>query len=269
MKPKKLAVVGGGQMGRALVGGLLAGKVLSADQVCLVEPSADSQAWWSDQYPDIEQTDLDSAVSASQAVLLAVKPHVLPQVTAHADGLWQGRLFISIAAGVSLDQLRSWIGQQRVIRVMPNTPSLVGQGASAYCCGNDVTPDDRIWIQELLECVGIAIEVDEAQMDAVTGLSGSGPAYVCMMIEAMADGGVLAGLPRATAMKLATQTVLGSAMMIAETKRHPGELKDAVASPGGTTIAAIAVLEQNGFRGAVVQAVAAAAQRSRQLGGSE
>ena len=120
-----------------------------------------------------------------------------------------------------------------------------------------------------MQCVGIAIEIDEAQMDAVTGLSGSGPAYVCMMIEAMADGGVLAGLPRATAMKLATQTVLGSAMMIAETKRHPGELKDAVASPGGTTIAAIAVLEQNGFRGAVVQAVAAAAQRSRQLGGSE
>jgi pyrroline-5-carboxylate reductase len=121
----------------------------------------------------------------------------------------------------------------------------------------------------MLDSVGLAVEVDETQMDAVTGLSGSGPAYVCMMIEAMADGGVLAGLPRPLAMQLATQTVLGTAKMIAETKQHPGQLKDAVASPGGTTIAAISVLEQNGVRGALVEAVAASARRSRELGGNK
>ncbi len=269
MKPKKLAVVGGGQMGRALVGGLIAGKVLTADQICLVEPAADSQAWWHEQHPQIEQAELGAAVDASEAVLLAVKPNVLPQVTAQSDRTWQGKLIISIAAGVSLDQLQAWIGPERLVRVMPNTPSLVGQGASAYCCNSEVTAADREWIQEALQCVGMAIEIDESQMDAVTGLSGSGPAYVCMMIEAMADGGVLAGLPRGMALALATQTVLGTAKMIAETKRHPAELKDAVASPGGTTIAAIAMLEQNGFRGALVQAIAAAAKRSRQLGGNE
>ena len=269
MKQKKLAVVGGGQMGRALVGGLLAGKVLTAEQICLVEPAAESRTWWQEQHPQVETAELDVAVAASDAVLLAVKPNILPLVTAHADKSWQAKLIISIAAGISLDQLREWIGSERVVRVMPNTPSLIGQGASAYCCHGEVTQADRLWIQETLQCVGMAIEVEESQMDAVTGLSGSGPAYVCMMIEAMADGGVLAGLPRGVALALATQTVLGTAKMIAETKRHPAELRDAVASPGGTTIAAIATLEQNGFRGALVQAVAAAAKRSRQLGGND
>lgn len=266
MKPKKLAVIGGGQMGRALVGGLIAGQVVEAEQICLVEPAVESQAWWQATHPQVEQAELAAAVAASEAVLLAVKPNVLQSVTAQTDGFWRGKLIISIAAGVTLDKLRGWLGHQRLVRVMPNTPSLVGQGASAYCCDDAVTPEDRKWIQEVLQCVGMAVEIEESQMDAVTGLSGSGPAYVCMMIEALADGGVLAGLPRAMAMSLATQTVLGTAKMIADTKRHPGELKDAVASPGGTTIAAIAVLEQNGFRGALVQAVAAAANRSRQLG---
>ena len=148
---------------------------------------------------------------------------------------------------------------------MPNTPSLVRAGASAFCCEHEVTPDDKAWIESMLGSVGLTIEVAESQMDAVTGLSGSGPAYVCMVIEALADGGVQEGLPRKMAMQLATQTVFGTAKMIAETKRHPGELKDAVASPGGTTIAAIAVLEQNGLRGALAQAVSASAARSREL----
>lgn len=166
-------------------------------------------------------------------------------------------------------QLQGWIEHSRVVRVMPNTPSLVGAGASAFCCGDDVSEDDKAWIESMLGSVGLAVEVDESQMDAVTGLSGSGPAYVCMMIEALADGGVQEGLSRPLAMQLATQTVLGTAKMIAETKRHPGELKDAVASPGGTTIAAIAVLEQNGVRGALAQAVSASARRSRELGSKD
>ncbi len=269
MKVKKLAVIGGGQMGRALVGGMIASEVIKAGDLWLVEPEPACQAWWREQYPEIEQSDPASAVSASDAVLLAVKPNVVPRVAGAISSQSQGRLVVSIAAGVSLQKLCGWVGHQRVVRVMPNTPSLVRQGASAFCCATEVTPDDRDWIARLLGCVGLAIEIEESQMDAVTGLSGSGPAYVCMMIEAMADGGVLAGLPRSVAMQLATQTVLGTAQMIATTGRHPGELKDAVASPGGTTIAAIATLEQNGVRGALIQAVDASAKRSRQLGGNE
>ncbi len=266
MSETKLAVVGGGQMGRALVGGMLASNVLSIAQLRLVEPSEASQTWWIENYPGIEIGDLSSAVSTSDAVLMAVKPNLIPTIARQKDQFWSGKLVVSIAAGVGLESLCRWIGHKRVVRVMPNTPSLVGEGASAFCCGSEVTQDDRAWIQSMLDSVGLAVEVDEGQMDAVTGLSGSGPAYVCMMIEAMADGGVLAGLPRPLAMQLATQTVLGTAKMIAETKRHPGELKDAVASPGGTTIAAISVLEQNGIRGALMAAVAASAKRSREMG---
>jgi len=269
MSEKILAVVGGGQMGRALVVGMLASDVITPNQVHLVEPSELSLAWWRENQPDIKTMDLPAAVSPADAVLLAVKPDVIAQVAKQKTRFWSGKLVISIAAGIGLEPLCGWLGHRRVVRVMPNTPCLVGAGASAYCCGSDVTDLDRAWIQSALDSVGLAVEVEDRQMDAVTGLSGSGPAYVCMMIEALADGGVLAGLPRSLAMRLATQTVFGTAKMIAETKQHPGELKDAVASPGGTTIAAISVLEQNGLRGALVKAVAASAKRSRELGGNQ
>ncbi len=269
MSDKKLAVVGGGQMGRALVGGMLSSKVIAASSLQLVEPSDESRAWWAENHPEIVSGDLPSAVSACDFVLLAVKPNIVPAVAKQKGRFWSGKLVISIAAGIGLDQLCGWIGHQRVVRVMPNTPSLVREGASGFCCGSEVSGEDRAWIQSMLDSVGLAVEVEEGQMDAVTGLSGSGPAYVCMVIEAMADGGVQAGLPRPLAMKLAIQTVLGTAKMIGETKQHPGELKDAVASPGGTTIAAISVLEQNGLRGALIEAVTASANRSRELGASK
>lgn len=268
MNMKSMAVVGGGQMGRALVGGMLAGGVVDAASVHLVEPSAESQAWWRDQHPSVNVgDDLSSAVAAADLVLLAVKPNIVPAVANQTTGFYDGKLVISIAAGVSLQKLSGWIGHQRVVRVMPNTPCLVGAGACAYCGADDVTEADLQQIDAMLASVGLAVKVDESQMDAVTGLSGSGPAYVCLIIEALADGGVLVGLSRPMAMALATQTVLGTAKMIEETGRHPGELKDAVASPGGTTIAALKVLEQNGLRGALVEAVAASANRSRELGG--
>ncbi len=269
MSEKRLTVVGGGQMGRALVGGMLARGVLAAEQIHLIDPDAACQSWWAEHHAGVQLgEDLTHAVSNSEIVLLAVKPNRIPVVAKQRGRFWNGKLVISIAAGVSLDQLGGWIGHKRVIRVMPNTPCLVGEGASAFCSGAEVTDDDNLWIETMLKSVGLAVQVEENQMDAVTGLSGSGPAYVCLIIEALADGGVLAGLPRAMAMKLATQTVLGTARMVADTGRHPGELKDAVASPGGTTIAAIAVLEQNGLRGALVEAVAASARRSRELGGN-
>jgi pyrroline-5-carboxylate reductase len=269
MKAKELAIVGGGQMGRALLGGMIAGGVTDPHNVCLVEPSLACRDWWRGHHGEVEVADLADALAVSETVLIAVKPNVVGQLLSSQEKAWRGKRVVSVAAGVSLRKLCNGVGHQRVIRVMPNTPSLVRQGASAFCCAAEVTKVDRDWISSVLQCVGMAIEVDESQMDAVTGLSGSGPAYVCMMIEALADGGVLAGLPRSIALQLATQTVLGTAAMIHETGRHPAELKDAVASPGGTTIAAIAVLEQNGLRGSLVQAVAAAAKRSQQLGGDD
>lgn len=266
MSDLRLGVVGGGQMGRALVGGMLAGGLVEPPGLRLVEPSEESRSWWAANHPGIAIGDLKAVVSSSDIVLLAVKPNVISKVTDQLADQWGGKLVVSIAAGISLEQLCSGVGHERVVRVMPNTPSLVGEGASAYCCGKDVTAQDRTTIQSILDSVGMSVEIDEGQMDAVTGLSGSGPAYVCMVIEAMADGGVQAGLPRPLALQLAVQTVLGTAKMIGDTKRHPAELKDAVASPGGTTIAAISVLEQNGLRGALIQAVAASANRSREMG---
>lgn len=264
-KPK-LAVIGGGQMGRALVGGMLACDLVSAGDIHLVEPSAESRAWWSENHPEVVITEIAQAVGPSDLVLIAVKPNVIPVVAKQKSKFWNGKLIISIAAGVALKKLSDAFGHRRIVRVMPNTPSLVRAGASAFCCDSDVTAEDKSSIESMLSSVGLAVEVPENQMDAVTGLSGSGPAYVCMMIEALADGGVESGLPRSLAMQLATQTVFGTAKLVAETNRHPGELKDAVASPGGTTIAGIAVLEQNGVRGSFAQAVAAATNRSRQLG---
>lgn len=269
MNNKKLAVVGGGQMGRALVGGMLAGDVLKPEQLSLVDPNQACRSWWQSHHPGVEIAELEPAVKACDAVLLAVKPNIVEGVAKHISGDCDGKPVISVAAGIGLSQLSGWVGHKRVVRVMPNTPSLVREGASAYCCGREVTDDDRVWIQSMLDSVGLATEVDERQMDAVTGLSGSGPAYVCMIIEALADGGVLEGLPRPLALRLATQTVLGAARMIAETGKHPAELRDAVASPGGTTIAGIYSLEQNGIRAALVSAVAASARRSRELGGIE
>jgi pyrroline-5-carboxylate reductase len=266
MSEIELAIVGGGQMGRALIGGMVASNTLQPASIQLVEPNESSQQWWLENQPLVRLTDLATAVAHADVVLLAVKPNVIPIVAKQEQPFWERKLVISVAAGISLQRLGAWIGHQRIVRVMPNTPCLVQAGASGFCCGDDVTAADRKTVQTMLEAVGIAVEVSEPQLDAVTGLSGSGPAYVCMMIEAMADGGVMAGLPRPLALRLATQTVLGTAKMVAETGQHPGQLKDAVASPGGTTIAAISSLEQNGMRGAFIQAVMAAANRSIEMG---
>lgn len=262
----KLALIGGGQMGRAIVGGMVSAGVLKPADLSLFDPSMPSQQWWKEQYPEVQlAASSAAAVDASEIVLLAVKPNVVLNVLEQDRESLAGKLVISIAAGVGLGKLTELIGHGRVVRVMPNTPSLVGQGATAYCCASDVSESDKVQVRSMLESVGALVAVTDAQMDAVTGLSGSGPAYVYLFIEALADGGVLAGLPRAVAMQLATQTVLGTAAMVAGTGKHPGELKDAVASPGGTTIAAIHALEQNGFRGAVISAVKASADRSRDL----
>jgi pyrroline-5-carboxylate reductase len=206
-------------------------------------------------------------VGQSQVVVLAVKPQTMAPVLAELRPLLTpDHLVVSVAAGVSLATLTNGLGpDRRIIRAMPNTPALVGQGAAAYSLGSNAKESDAATVAGCLESIGIAFRVPESLLDAVTGLSGSGPAFVYIMIEALADGGVRAGLPREMAQALAAQTVLGSAKMVLETGQHPGLLKDQVASPGGTTIAGIHALEKGGVRAAFIDAVEAAYKRSIEL----
>lgn len=271
MKLTGLTVIGGGQMARALVGGMLESGCLDAEELTVVHKTASTGTWWTENHPGCTTTtDTVAAVASAKVVMLAVKPHIIAEVMTVQDEQgnsadWNDRLIISIAAGIGLDSLTEQAGHRRVVRVMPNTPSLVGEGASGFCAADGVDDDDIELVKTMLESVGIAAQVTEPQMNAVTGVSGSGPAYVFLIIEALADGGVAAGLPRATALQLATQTVLGAAKMVRETGEHPGVLKDNVCSPGGTTIAAMSTLERNAVRGAMIQAVQASANRSREL----
>ncbi len=207
-------------------------------------------------------------VQVSNVLIIAVKPATVSEVLAEIrDQVTGAQVIISIAGGITLSKLEGGLNAgMRVIRVMPNTPAMVGCSASAYALGRDATQADGELAQRLLTAVGMAFQVKEPLLDAVTGLSGSGPAYVCMIIEALSDGGVAAGLPRDIATKLAAQTVLGSAKMVLDTGAHPGALKDMVTSPGGTTIEGVHELEKGGLRAALISAVRAASDKSRKLG---
>lgn len=209
------------------------------------------------------------AVAAAPTVVLAVKPAQVAEVLAEVrEVLTPGHLLISIAAGITLERLEQWVRPGvRVARVMPNTPAVVGASATAFALGTHGTADDGARLEALFSAVGLALRVKESWLDAVTGLSGSGPAYACLMIEALSDGGVAAGLPRDVATRLAAQTLLGSARMVLETGLHPGALKDQVTSPGGTTIEGLHELERAGVRAGLMNAVRAAAEKSRRLGG--
>lgn len=199
-------------------------------------------------------------------LILCVKPGDVPEALREAGDL-TGKLLISIAAGVPLRRLREWApGAPRLIRVMPNTPALIGKGAAAYAAAEGATTEDMAVTERIFGAVGVVVSVKEELLDAVTGLSGSGPAFVYTVIEALADGGVLMGLPRDVALRLAAQTVLGAAAMVLETGMHPAQLRDQVTSPGGTTIAGIEVLEAAGMRAAIIGAVRAATERSSELG---
>jgi pyrroline-5-carboxylate reductase len=220
----------------------------------------------------------DNAVvcqAAKSALLIAVKPHIVPKVCDDIAKSASGSeaLIISVAAGVTLQTLQSLLPGRRVVRVMPNTPCAVGVSATGYTLGEHCTPEDRVTVELIFGSVGKAFELtDENLLNGVTGVSGSGPAYVFAFIEALADGGVRVGLPRATALQLAAQTVKGAAEMVLQggtsSEGHPGVLKDRVCSPGGTTIAGVEQLEQGAFRATVIQAVEASTRRSLQLGGT-
>lgn len=261
----KLGFVGVGNMGGAIIKGLLAAGRVARGNLVYYDPDPARQAQMDEL--GVEGALDNAEVMHAPVVVLAVKPQVLPGILAGVKEFarpWH--LIISIAAGVPLATLEAAFPESRVIRVMPNTPTLVGAGMAALAPGTGITPDDLALALELFQAVGQAVVVEERLMDAVTGLSGSGPAYVAVFIEALTDGGVKMGLPRPLAHAMAVQTVLGTAKLCQEEELHPAHLKDLVTSPGGTTIAGLHALESGAFRSVVMDAVTAAAVRSKELG---
>lgn len=260
-------------MGRALVVGAIEGKNLKAEDVVAFDIESKAVESLAAEHGVAGAASLREVVTTCDTILLCTKPGDVPEVLKEIAtfGTEPNRiLLISVAAGVTISSIENFIYHHaRVIRAMPNTPALVGKGAAAFAPGTNATQKDIDFTSQLLGSVGSVVEVPEKLMNAVTGLSGSGPAFVYLFIEALADGGVASGLARDKAMELATQTVLGAATMVHETGLHPAMLKDMVASPGGTTIAGLAALEENGFRSAAFKAVKAATERSIELGDSK
>jgi pyrroline-5-carboxylate reductase len=267
MATQFVTFIGGGQMAQALAGGAIAASVLTPSQLIFVEPSEPQQQLLLKRFVGCRVTNqLSQGAAEALRLVLAVKPHILKELAAElASYLQPQHLVVSIAAGVSLSKLQGLLGTQRVVRVMPNTPAQVGSGAAAIAADNNLAAEDIEWVERLFAAVGTTVRVPDYLMHAVTAVSGSGPAYVYLVIEALSDGGVAAGLPRDVATQLAAQTVLGGAKMVLETGLHPGQLKDQVTSPGGTTIAALATLEAAAVRGAFINAVQRAAARSSEL----
>lgn len=260
-----LGIIGGGVMGEALLSRLLAQGIYTPDAVCVSDPQESRRAFLTAQY-GVKVTAENQVAAAAGVLLLAIKPQMFNAVASTLVLPTAPVLIVSILAGTSLQALEAAFPHQPVVRAMPNTPATVGAGMTAIAAGSLAQPHHVQVARQLFEAVGEVVEVPETLMDAVTGLSGSGPAYVALMVEALSDGGVAAGLPRAIATQLALQTVRGTAELLQTTGMHPAELKDRVTSPGGTTIAGVAHLEQAGFRSALIGAVVAAYRRSQDLG---
>jgi pyrroline-5-carboxylate reductase len=268
IKGKKVGFLGAGNMGEAMIKGLLQAGLVPAASIGATDVRRERLEQIAKQYGIRSAKSNPALVAESDVVILAVKPQIMAAVLKEiAPAVDAGTLLISIAAGLPTRTLRAQLGRPaRLIRVMPNTPALVLEGVTAIARAEGLEAGDLETAQELFGAVGRVVVLEEDALDAVTGLSGSGPAYVAIVIESLADGGVKMGLDRATAMTLAAQTVLGSAKLILETGAHPGQLKDMVSSPGGTTIAGISALEEGGVRRTFISAVERATQRSRELG---
>lgn len=268
LSDQTLAVLGAGNIGRALIGGLLRGGDLAADRIRATRRNPHALDDLRALLPGVHvSTDNAAAVDGATVVLVSVKPQnagaLLGEVRAHVA---PGTLVLSTLAGVTTGAIAKALHQDLpVVRAMPNTPALVDEGATALAPGAHSTDEHLALAREVFGAVGLVETVPESLMDAVTGLSGSGPAYVFMVIEALTDAGVKQGLPRPVALKLSAQTVLGAARLVLETGRHPAILRDEVTTPGGTTIAAVAELEKHGLRTMLIDAVAMATERSRQL----
>lgn len=264
----RIGFVGAGRMATALAKGIVSSGFAVREQIAGCDVDATALANFVAEAGGEAAESNRELAAKSHVLILAVKPQQADAVGRElASAVTDQHLVISIMAGVTLEKLQSLLPKaKRLVRVMPNTPALVGAGASGYAMGAATTPKDAEFVEGLLSTVGVAIRLSEHLLDAVTGLSGSGPAYVFQIIEALSDGGVQAGLPRDIATRLSAQTVLGAAKMVLETGQHPAALKDAVTSPGGTTIAGLAAMESGGVRAAMINAVRAATQRSKELG---
>jgi pyrroline-5-carboxylate reductase len=263
-----IGFLGAGKMATALANGFIKAGIVTPKQLIAGDPNETAATAFARETGAKTTAYNPDVVKFAQVLILAVKPDQVTAVLADLRGPFtENHLLISIAAGVTLARLEGGIGPgARLIRVMPNTPALVGASATAFAPGKSARPEDAELAERLFSAVGVAFQVKEPLLDAVTGLSGSGPAYAYLFIEGLSDGGVAAGLPREVATKLAAQTVLGAARMVLETGQHPGALKDMVTSPGGTTIEGLHELEKGKLRGTVMSAVRAATEKSRKLG---
>lgn len=257
----KIGIIGGGNMARTIVIGLISNKT-KPDSIMVTDINEKKLADFK-RY-GVKTGTTEKVLKHGDVIIFAVKPNVYAEVLPECTG--EDKLFISIGAGVSISYIKKILGDdRRVARVMPNTPALSGAGMTGIC-RDGLSDDDINIVRGIFDSVGKTVVTDESHIDAVCGVSGSGPAYVYTMIEAMADGGVLYGLSRADALTLAAQTVLGSAKMVLDTNMHPAELRDMVCSPGGTTIEGVRALENGGFRASVIDAVAACTEKSKKLG---
>lgn len=266
--PGRLAFVGAGNMGEALIKGLLGRGAVRPDQIVASEPRDNQRERIASSYGVTALTDNGAAVKDADVVVICVKPQILDKVLDEVSPhLHHGARVISIAAGKAIDGIQSRLPPDTpVVRAMPNVAALVGAGATGIAAGASATAEDLEIAKRIFDSVGMSVVLDEGLLDAVTGLSGSGPAYVFMIIEALSDAGVKVGLSRWDAMALASHTVYGAAKLAIETQEHPGRLKDMVCSPGGTAIAAVHQLEQGGLRTTLINAVEVATHRSRELG---
>lgn len=269
LKGKKIAILGGGNMGEVIASGILASELVPPESLVVTDASAPRLEYLKGKYPFRAGADNHEAVSFADLVVVAVKPQnvreLLEDIRSFLD---PSKLLVSIAAGIPIRFIEGHLGEGKhpVVRVMPNTPALVGEGATALAGGSHATERDVLAAKRIFDGLGTTVVVREELMDAVTGLSGSGPAYAFIMIEALSDGGVKMGLPRDTATRLAAQTLLGAAKLVLEGGKHPGQLKDMVTSPGGTTIAGIHALETGRLRATLISAVEAATLRSKEMG---
>lgn len=264
----QIAVIGAGNMAEALITGMLKAGVAKAGQLYATDILPERRTHFQSRYRITTGADNGVAAAWGDVLILAVEPQILDEVLSQiARSIKKAVLVISVAAGYPMHRLATQLPPGvRIIRAMPNTPTSVGAGATAMALGPGVTPNDLQAARAIFESVGTVVTVEERLMDAVTGLSGSGPAYIYLMIEALADGGVKMGLPRQTAQLLAAQTLFGAARMVIEGGEHPAVLKDRVASPGGTTIAGLHKLEEGRLRATLINAVESATKRSRELG---
>ena len=268
MTKRQIGFVGSGQMARALAMGMVRAELIAPAAISAHDQLPEAAEEFARAIPGARMVGSNAdVVRSADVIVLAVKPHHVSSAASQMRGaITADKLIISIAAGIPLSQLATALGTDRIVRVMPNTPCLVGDGASGFALGRGASDEDGQFVAQVFGAVGSAFRLDEHLLDAVTGLSGSGPGYVFALIEALSDGGVKMGLPRTTALALAAQTVRGAAEMVVSTGEHPAILRDRVTSPGGTTIAGLAALEQGGFRAALINAVEAATQRSKEIG---